>query len=1125
MNALAPRRKSGVPLVSSILALACLALAWAGPAVAQIAGITEVGAGVNGNANAQYVELRMKFAGENLWGLQPGESASRMVLTFFDGGGNQTGEFAFTANPPNALNRYVLVGTQAFKDLTSQPDPDILIPAGLIKAGSGRVCFRSNRNNPNTVFADCIAYGNFPASRNNEIVATEFGNVEFTFGTPVANQLPTAGLSSVQRREGHDVIFGFGFADTSDNQRDFALAGANPARSGSDLPQDSAADIARGRQLFTEETFGGNGRTCASCHVLELNAALPPANVAQRFATLATTFDPLFIAEKNMNLNTLTVHASAGFAEGAVLTGTAAGAPAKVKVRARLSSTTFLVHGGIDPRLTAGTNITDGTSTVRVVSIAKGDLDQLEDPRLMRGPSVSPAHPHGRGLILENVDGFGVRPVFRKSPHLQNLKFTGPFGFHDQVPDLEQFSIEAVVQHFPRTLARRPGIDFRLPTAEEQRLLKVFMRSLDSIPGSSLAELTSKHDLGHFARTAAQRRGRELFQNTSCNSCHFSPVLSGGRFPTGVNNQPIDGPAPGGDGLPMDSDVLTATTNRAMGTPGLFNVKHNAPFFHEGSRTTLADAVLFYTSPAFRESPEGDIFFFDFTPAQVNDMVAFLAALVARDYTVQEGSVDVTRAGSAVKFGARFPQDARVTRSLTVRNTSSSKSVRFGSPACTLSVVHGTAAEFPGLDCGQLNGVTLAPGASRTISVGFDPSTSGDKQAIVELNTDDPTGVDLSGQGVRAEVDETFDIDNNDGAARFSNRQPPGNGSFFFTTEGQLRLFTCFTCPAPNGNVITHEFELPASYTLTVDGVALQTDNEFNDFSVIFDFKDLGNYYYASFNERDSTASGADDPNTNGIFKVVNGVRTQIRDFSTTTAPAEFDSTLLHRIRIEKIRGTIRVFRGTTLMGVVTDATFTGGKAGVGSLNDDARFDNFMVRRHVLGEDHTSSASPYLKILGGTFAISGGKLQLTAPASSPTLPNANLAVHPTLLPAGDFELFVEGNATNTTSSNDDFSVVFNYQNATNYMFVNLGDVNDATGNGIFRVVNSVVTQIRDFTSTTAPGTARRISVRRTGAVIQVLRDGSQLGTDVSDTTFSGGQVGIGSRDNAAVFDNVFVEKR
>lgn len=52
--------------------------------------------------------------------------------------------------------------------------------------------------------------------------------------------------------------------------------------------------IARGAQLFFSETFGGNGRTCGTCHPAENNLTIDPAFIR----TLPPT-DPLFVAETN----------------------------------------------------------------------------------------------------------------------------------------------------------------------------------------------------------------------------------------------------------------------------------------------------------------------------------------------------------------------------------------------------------------------------------------------------------------------------------------------------------------------------------------------------------------------------------------------------------------------------------------------------------------------------------------------------------------------------------------------------------------------------------------------------------------------------------------------------------
>lgn len=60
---------------------------------------------------------------------------------------------------------------------------------------------------------------------------------------------------------------------------------ATPADSGTDL-------AARGRQLFFQETFNGNGRTCGTCHPAENNFTLDPAYIAG-----LPDRHPLFVAE------------------------------------------------------------------------------------------------------------------------------------------------------------------------------------------------------------------------------------------------------------------------------------------------------------------------------------------------------------------------------------------------------------------------------------------------------------------------------------------------------------------------------------------------------------------------------------------------------------------------------------------------------------------------------------------------------------------------------------------------------------------------------------------------------------------------------------------------------------
>jgi mono/diheme cytochrome c family protein len=62
-------------------------------------------------------------------------------------------------------------------------------------------------------------------------------------------------------------------------------------------PDPGDALVKRGEVLFFEETFGGNGRTCGTCHPRENNFTLDPEFIA----TLPSD-DPLFVAETNPDL-------------------------------------------------------------------------------------------------------------------------------------------------------------------------------------------------------------------------------------------------------------------------------------------------------------------------------------------------------------------------------------------------------------------------------------------------------------------------------------------------------------------------------------------------------------------------------------------------------------------------------------------------------------------------------------------------------------------------------------------------------------------------------------------------------------------------------------------------------
>lgn len=148
-------------------------------------------------------------------------------------------------------------------------------------------------------------------------------------------------------------------------------------------------------------------------------------------------------------------------------------------------------------------------------------LAELENPELMRQ----------FGMIIENVDGFDQPGALRGVPHTLALStsITPPPGFPlvnttgwsgDGAPgdgSLRSFATGAVIQHFPQTLDRIEGIDFRLPTDDELDAMEAFQLSLGRNEELDLAAL--------FFTSPVAERGRQLFNSTAegtgkCIACH-----------------------------------------------------------------------------------------------------------------------------------------------------------------------------------------------------------------------------------------------------------------------------------------------------------------------------------------------------------------------------------------------------------------------------------------------------------------------------------------------------------------------------------------------------------------------------------------------------------------------------
>ncbi|HSC86544.1 MAG TPA: hypothetical protein VLC09_04710, partial [Polyangiaceae bacterium] len=297
--------------------------------------------------------------------------------------------------------------------------------------------------------------------------------------------------------------------------------------------------VQQGSRVFFEETFGGNGRTCGTCHRAENNFTIDAAFLAGLPAS-----DPLFAAARQVP----------------GLEGLNPNAPL-----AQIQSKQTLISENLD-----------GTSHAPVFRSVQHTLG-------MAATTTRPRVPILAGQVLQ-------------SPPDERTGWSG-----DGAPGrgtLHDFAVGAIVQHLTRDVARRPGVDFRLPTQEELDQLEAFQLSLGRSREINARTLA-------FAEPAAES-GKQLFNTQGlCFVCHDN---AGARSagPAIFNNVTLDQgverrPETVALGLTPDGGFGRSDAGHGFGN-GEFNVQSlieaadTAPFFHNNSAATLEDAVRHYTT-------------------------------------------------------------------------------------------------------------------------------------------------------------------------------------------------------------------------------------------------------------------------------------------------------------------------------------------------------------------------------------------------------------------------------------------------------------------------------------------------------------------------------------------------
>lgn len=328
--------------------------------------------------------------------------------------------------------------------------------------------------------------------------------------------------------------------------------------------------VGEGADLFFRGLFGGNGRSCSTCHRVTNNQGLD----LDFIATLPAN-DPLFVAE-----------------------------------------------------------------------FSTGGVPGLERPALMRN----------HALILENADGFQnptVKFTMRGVPHSLSMatsllapadgrafvQRTGWSG--DGAPNtgaLRFFPVGAVVQHYPKSLNRVAGVDFVLPTDAQLDRMEAFMLASGRLNELNLANVTLTN------ASAQAGKLRFVAADARCNGCHVNAganIATGENFNFDTGVEKAFNVAQATEPHPHDGGFGTANRdcdgnglNDCFGdgtfnTPPLIEAADTEPFFHNNLAATIEDAVAFYTTAAFANSPAGGGNAIPLTPTEIDNIGKFLRVLNA----------------------------------------------------------------------------------------------------------------------------------------------------------------------------------------------------------------------------------------------------------------------------------------------------------------------------------------------------------------------------------------------------------------------------------------------------------------------------------------------------------------
>jgi cytochrome c peroxidase len=342
--------------------------------------------------------------------------------------------------------------------------------------------------------------------------------------------------------------------------------------------------VERGRTLFFTETFGGNGRTCGTCHRANRNLTID-ADFIRRLPKS----DPLFVAEKNPALKELE--------------------------NPKLLRQFGLILENLDGFPPAGRGVLRGVPHTLGLRFTTGRANgvDLDGATGWSGDGAPGDQAGQRGTLMQFAVGAVVQHFAKSMNRVAGSDFVVPT--QDQLDALLAFQLSLGRQ---AEMVVDPGLDGHLQ-----------FKDTNVTAGQKLF-----HGIGASRACSGCHAGGGA----------VTPGGAGLNVDTGVRRLPnapacLDPTVPGDGGLGRDTTMTESLCGRSVefrgngtfNSPSIIEAADTPPFFHNNAVATLEGAVAFYTSPTFNVSPAGRFGVFDLDATEVNQVAAFLRALNAVD--------------------------------------------------------------------------------------------------------------------------------------------------------------------------------------------------------------------------------------------------------------------------------------------------------------------------------------------------------------------------------------------------------------------------------------------------------------------------------------------------------------